>query len=160
MGDVSPSGSDHAIEVVSFADDSVASAGNVLMRFIDTAPGLPAMDFGEGTLASTFTPLLTNVSFSSAGATAAADAGTLDTNDYLTWSLRSRPPGSACTPRSADRATPPPPRTSPSRRGGITMALVNGKTGGAASQLLLCTDNAGPDDRRARGVLDRLALST
>jgi hypothetical protein len=102
------------------------------------------MDFGEGTLATSFMPLLTNVAFSSAGATAAADAGTLDTNDYLAVAPLSAARFSVHTTVGGSSDTATASNVTVAAGGIVTMALVNGKTGGAASQLLLCTDNAGP----------------
>ncbi len=144
VGDVSPSGSDHALEIVSFTDDSTASAGNVLLRFINAAPDLAAVDFGQGTLGATsFAAMLTNVQFGKAGSTA-ADAGTLDTNDYLTVGALATASFSVHTSAGGTTDTATASNVTVAAGGVVTMALVNGKNGGPAPQLLLCTDNAGP----------------
>ncbi|MGH7434923.1 MAG: hypothetical protein ACRENE_04550, partial [Polyangiaceae bacterium] len=112
---------------------------------VNAAPELAAVDFGWGTLGTTsFMPLLTNVPFSSAGSTAAADAGTLDTNDYLTVAPPSAAKFSVHTSVGGTSDTATASSVTVAAGGIVTMALVNGKTGGAATQLLLCTDNTGP----------------
>ncbi len=81
VGDTSVAGSDPALKIVGFADDSTAVVGSALVRFVNAAPDLAAVDLGTGTLAATnFQALFTNVQFGQAGTAAGSDAGTVDTN--------------------------------------------------------------------------------
>jgi hypothetical protein len=129
---------------VSFTDDSTASTGNALLRFINAAPDLAAVDFGEGALSTTsFAALLTNVQFGKVGSTA-ADAGTPDTNGYLTLAALSGAKFSVHTSAGGTTDTATASNVTVAAGGIVTMALVNGKNGGPAPQFLLCTDNAGP----------------
>jgi hypothetical protein len=140
VGDTSPAGSDPTMRLVALTDDSAAPTGT-LVRFINAAPSLPAVDFGEGTLAATsFVPLFTNVQLGHAGASG-GDAGTVDTNGYMGLGALSAQVFSVHTSTGGTSDTATASSVNLAAGGIATVALVNGKTGGAASQLLLCKDN-------------------
>jgi hypothetical protein len=142
VGDTTMSGSDSPLKVVWFTDDSTAPTG-ALLRFINAAPDLAAVDFGQGSLGMTnFQPLFTNVQYYTAGATG-GDAGTVDTNDYVAQSALSAAKFSAHTSTggTSDSAT----ASSVTVAAGsiATMVLVYGKNGVVSPppQFLLCLDN-------------------
>ena len=138
VGDGTPAGSDPALSVVLFTDDSTSSVGTSV-RFLDVAPSVPSADFGEGALATGFTPLEVAVPFAAVATMAVADSGTApDSNGYVgvpalqTLSFSAH----ASTGATGDLAVASALTLMPAPT--ATVALVGGKTGGAAPQLLVC----------------------
>jgi Domain of unknown function (DUF4397) len=141
VGDVSKAGSDPGLTVTAFADDSTPSSG-ALLRFINVAPDLAAVDVGEGTLAaSNFQALFAGVQFGHAGA-AATDAGTVDSNSFLALGALSAVQLSAHTSTGGTSDTATASNVTVAAGAIATLALVNGKNGGPAPQFLLCVDSA------------------
>jgi hypothetical protein len=142
VGDVSMAGSDPGLKVVAFADDSTAATG-ALVRFINAAPDLAAVDVGQGTLAGgNFQALFTGVQFGQPGTAAGSDAGAVDSNGYVSLAALSGARLSVHTSAggTSDTATA---SNATFATGTIsTLALVNGKNGGPAPQFLQCQDNA------------------
>jgi hypothetical protein len=142
VGDTSVAGSDPALKIVGLADDSTAVAGSALVRFVNAAPDLAAVDVGTGTLASTnFQALFTNVLFGQAGTAAGSDAGTVDPNGYLSTAPLSAAQLSVHTSSGGTSDTATASNVTVASGGIATLALVNGKNGGAAPQVLLCQDD-------------------
>ena len=140
VGDATPTGTDPALTVVVFADDSTNAVGTTV-RFLDVAPSIASADFGLGTVASGFIPLEVGAVFAGVVTTAAEDAGvTPDSNGYV--GVVSAVTGTVTfsahlsTGATGDLAVAPGLMLmSPA----ATVALVGGKTGGAGPQLLVCT---------------------
>jgi hypothetical protein len=142
VGDVSKAGNDPGLTVVGFTDDSTAASG-ALVRFINAAPDLSAVDFGQGTLAaSNFQALFTNVQFGQAGSAMGSDAGSVDTNGFLSLAALSGATLSVHTSAGGTSDTATASNVSVAASTIATLALVNGKNGGPAPQFLLCQDNA------------------
>lgn len=80
----SQSGAGAQLEIAGFTDDAPATSGTNI-RFLNMAPGITDADFGFGSSASTFSPVVTDVAFA-ALATMDGDAGdaggTIDSNGY------------------------------------------------------------------------------
>jgi hypothetical protein len=140
VGDAIPAGSDPALTAILLADDSTAPGGSANLRFLDAAPSVRSVEFGEGTLVGgTFLPLATNVSFGATGSAASTEAGTLDANGYASIAatgagatLSAHAQGASTDLATASGLTPMP--------GDVdTIVLVGGKTGGAAPSLVVCT---------------------
>lgn len=142
VGDVTKTGSDPSLSLVAFGDDSVvANSLDGALRFINVAPSIAAADFGRGSVTGgNFQTLFANVAFAKAGSQADADAGTVDSAGFVDV----HPFGGATL------------SAHPTMGGGnetvgtnvvvnagdlSTFVLVNGKTGGAAPQLLQCYDS-------------------
>jgi hypothetical protein len=138
VGDGTPVGADPALSVVLFTDDSTSSVGTSV-RFLDVAPSVPSADFGQGTFATGFMPLEVAVPFAAIATVAGADSGTApDSNGYVgvpalqTFSFSAH----ASTGATGDLAVASALTLMPAPT--VTVALVGGKTGGAAPQLLVC----------------------
>jgi len=148
VGDASNAGTDAALTVTSVADDATLPAGGGLaLRFINASPSVPSAAFGTGSLASsTFVPLFTGVAFGRASSGAANDAGAIDGNGYLALPSLSGDVSVVATGGTADLATV----SDLSITAGfvVTLAVIGGKTGGAAPALIECFD-----DRPAVGLL-------
>lgn len=143
VGDTTVPGgsSDPAITAIGFADDPAPASG-INIRFFNTAPqfnGAITMDFGTGALsASSFVPLETGVAFATVPTASNSDAGTVDSNGYLsTAAFTSNTEFSAHTTSGGTNDT----ATISSQMiasGSATIFLINGKTGGAAPSFLVC----------------------
>jgi hypothetical protein len=139
VGDGTPAGGDPALSVVVFTDDSTNALGTGV-RFLNVAPSIAAVDFGQGTLATGFVPLAVAVPFAGIATMTAGDAGTTpDSNGYVGVPTVSGVSFSAhaSTGDGGDLAVAPNVTLVPAPT--ATVALVGGKTGGAAPQLLVCT---------------------
>ena len=138
VGDHTPVGADPGLSVVVLADDSANAIGTGV-RFLNVAPSLAAVDFGQGTLASGFEPLALGVAFATVAAVGAPEAGvTVDSNGYVGVAASSGVAFSAhgSTGATVDLAVASNLTLAPAPT--ATVALVGGKTGGAAPQLLVC----------------------
>lgn len=69
-GDLSPTGMDRGLTAVVLFDDAALAGGGASLRAVNAVPSVAALDFGLGSLATRWTPLLTNVAFGAAGAQA------------------------------------------------------------------------------------------
>ena len=140
MGDLTPAATDPAILVMTFTDDTTAPAG-VSLRFLHAEPSVAALDLGTGSIGmNNFAALFQGVTFGTLGSQIQSDAGTVDSNGYITLPTLS---GSisfhlAATSDRRDR------RQRLGERGTIlTIAAIGGKTGDVVNtaKILLCTDN-------------------
>lgn len=143
VGDTTKSGSDPTLTAVLFQDDGAPTDGSTSVRFLNAAPDLASMDFGAGTLAaSSFDPLETNVTFAHIASQTGNDAGgVVDPNGYVGVFLADAGPiefsGHTSQGGTTDTATAS--NQSFDANSAVTLALVNGKNGGAAAQFLVCT---------------------
>lgn len=142
VGDVMKMGNDPGLSLVAFGDDSaVMNSQDGSLRFINAAPSIAAADFGRGSVTGgNFQTFFTNVAFASASSQADTDAGTVDSAGFMDVSpfgggtLSAHPTtgggnetvGTGIVVNAGDLST---------------FVLVNGKTGGAAPQLLQCYDS-------------------
>jgi hypothetical protein len=147
LGDTNVSGSDKALYVAAFPDDSTAPSGGAALRFINAAPDLAAVDFGTGSNASgastAFQAVFTNVAFGAAGSQAGSDAGTVDSNGYIAVAPVAGVELSAHVSQGGTGDTATASSQSLSAGSITTMVLVNGKNGETMPppQFLVCTSD-------------------
>ncbi len=143
VGELTPSGSDAPLAIRAIPDDAVLAGGAAVLRAVNAVPSLPAADFGLGSWSATWLPILTDVAFGAASATAGPLEGSVDARGYLflapllpqTASVR------ATTGATTDVAVV---HDFGIDLGSIaTLFAVGGKTGDSAHPpaLLLCIDN-------------------
>jgi hypothetical protein len=143
-GDWEPIGGDPGVTVAMLGDDAVLAGGAAVLRAVNAVPSWPAADFGLGSFATEWMPMLTGVSFAAASAHASPYDGVVDVHGYLAIAplsgqamearLSSGDAGSAGAVASGVAID----------MGSIaTLIAVGGKTGDATHPpgLLLCTDN-------------------
>ncbi len=144
VGDTAVTGSDAALTAVGFQDDAPPNDGSVSVRFLNAAPslsGATTVDFGTGAQsAGTFSPLETSVAFGALATRSGSDAGTVDPLGYV-----QQPPYSGNTELSAHLTTGANNVDTATASGqviagnsAVTVALVNGKTGGTPPGFLVC----------------------
>jgi len=79
VGDLNDEGTDPAIALVAFSDDTRASPAPVRVRFINGIPSVTTASFVQ--LGIYFVPIVSDVQFGNVGVD--VDGGNLDSNDYL-----------------------------------------------------------------------------
>jgi hypothetical protein len=143
FGDVTPAGNDPMMSVALFLDDATAPSGTFSLRVINAVPSIGNLDVGMGSFTGgDFSALLPFVSFGRAS-TGLVDGGSADDNWYVSLNpVRDVEFSMHDSGGTADRATASH-LTIPAGPV-ITMALINGKTGGKRPQFMVCTDNAPP----------------
>jgi len=142
VGDVTKMGSDPALSLVAFGDDSaVMNSQDGSLRFIDASPSIAAADFGRGSVAgATFQTFFTNVAFASASSQADTDAGTVDGAGFM--DVAPFGGGTLSTHPTTGGGNETVGTNVAVNAGDLsTFVLVNGKTGGPAPQLLQCYDS-------------------
>jgi hypothetical protein len=142
IGEYSQAATDAVIEIVSFADDTAGSSGNIRLRFIAGVPSVTSLDLGLGTLGSpSFHPLFTAVPFGEAGNS--SDAGPVDKSGYLTTSALDNATLSA-VPDSPDAGAIVVAGATIPRGSVATIAAVGGKSGAGqlSPELTLCFDTS------------------
>lgn len=142
-GFIPPNASDPtAFTIAVFTDDTTNTANAVSLRFIHTAPDVPAVDFGTGS-GATFAALFSDVSYLAVGT---STSPATDANGYLslapatapvTYSLRSH--GS-----STDALTVTSPTALPAGTLATVFAIGDLTGSPRALQTLVCADNAAP----------------
>ena len=143
-GDASPVGNDRGLTLGVIPDDAVLAGGAAVLRAVNAVPSSPALDFGLGSSATTWIPLLSDVAFAAASAQAGPNEGTVDMNGYLPIAPMS---GQAMSARlsASDAATNTALANSVEIDMGsiATVIAIGGKTGDSANPpaLLLCMDN-------------------
>jgi hypothetical protein len=151
VGEVTPVGTDAALELVSFNDDVTAPAAQIALRFINASPSssLTQADLGTGSLVGTgggaggaFAPLFTGVAFGAADTSPATDASAVDSNGYLAEAPLAGATLSVHATAGAQDTTTALNDVSVAS-GAATIALIDGISNGIAAdaaQLLLCAD--------------------
>jgi hypothetical protein len=142
-GELSPMGTDASLKVTAVTDDTALAGGTVALRAINAMPGAASLDFGLGSFASTWLPLLTDVSFASSSAQAAPSVGVVDAQGYLPIEPLSLQTVSA---RASSGATGDAAIAKSMTIGAESIATViaiGGRAGDTAhpASLLLCIDN-------------------
>lgn len=82
-GLLAPGAGDHALSISLFPDDAVLVGGGASLRAVNAVTTADALDFGLGSVAGGWVPLLTGVSFGQPSTTAAPSSGTADPNGYM-----------------------------------------------------------------------------
>jgi hypothetical protein len=143
-GDWQPAGADPALTLTLLPDDAVLAGPAAVLRGVNAVPSWPAADFGLGSFATDWTPILTAVPFAAASARAGAGDGVVDADGYLPIATQM---GQAMGARSSsgDGGGADAVATSVEIDLGsiATLIAIGGKTGDAMHPpaLLLCTDN-------------------
>jgi hypothetical protein len=148
VGDVSPASGDQALKLVSFADDVTAPSAQISVRFINASPAadLAQADLGTGSIVGNggaFAALFTGVTFGTASAAAATDAGPVDANGYLANQPFAGATLSAHATGSAQDTTIAQDDVAVDGGQAATVVLINGSsnpTASTAAKLLLCLD--------------------
>jgi hypothetical protein len=142
-GDVAPAGADAALTVVALPDDAVLAGGAAALRAVNAVPSLPAADFGLGSFADSWLPLLTDVPFGGASATAGLGVGMVDSRGYLPISALAPQPMSVRPTSAATTDTAGAASVGIDLGSIVTLFAIGGKTGDAAHPpaLLVCVDN-------------------
>lgn len=136
-GDALASGTDALLTIRAFPDDTSAPGGFAL-RFINAGPSLPSVAFGTGSPATaTFRPLFSDVTFATTGTAAETDAGIPDVNGYMALAGLSGTASVVATEAGTPAATA---SGLSLFTGAFTLAVVGGKTNGAAAELVECVD--------------------
>jgi hypothetical protein len=131
-----------AFTIVAYSDDTTSAASAVLLRFIHSAPDVPAVDFGTGA-GSSFVAVFSNVSYLHVG-TSTSPAS--DANGYaslspasppVTFSLRTHGSSTDALTVTSSVALP---------SGTLATVFAIGDLGGTPKplQTLVCVDNAAP----------------
>jgi hypothetical protein len=144
-GDASPAGEDSGLTLVVLPDDAVLASGAASMRAINAVPSVASLDFGYGSFATGWLPLLTAVGFASVGTQVGPNDDPADSNGYVPIEPLSGQILSARASSGATSDTAVADVTVPV--GSIaTVIAVGGKTGDAIHPpaLLLCIDNQPP----------------
>ena len=142
-GDATPAGDDPGLTLVVVPDDAVLAGGAAELRAINAVPSAASLDFGFGSFATQWLPLLPGVAFASASAEAGPGEDAVDSNGYLpiqpllgqVLSARASSGATSDTAVAGDVDIP---------LGSIaTVIAVGGKTGDALQPpaLLICVDN-------------------
>ncbi|MGO9834943.1 MAG: DUF4397 domain-containing protein [Polyangiaceae bacterium] len=141
-GDASPAGADSALTLVVLPDDAVLAGGASSLRAVNAVPSAPSLDFGFGSFATEWLPLLTAVGFASASMHVGPGEGAVDSDGYLPIGQVS---GQVLSARASAGAT------SDTAVGDVaipvgsiaTVIAVGGKTGDATHPpaIFLCIDN-------------------
>ncbi len=142
VGAIAPAGDDHGFVWSAITDDAVLLGGAAVLRAVNAQPSTPTEDFGFGSAAGGWLPLLTNVSFGSASAQAGPGQGVVDANGYLAIAPLSAQVVScrAVTDAAGDSAIAN--ALSIAQGSVATLFSIGGDAAGARmSQLLLCVDN-------------------
>jgi hypothetical protein len=143
IGELSPAGSDAPLKLAVVADDVVLAGGSAVLRAVNAVPSLPAVDFGFGSFAGGWQPLLTHVAFGAASAAAAPSDGTVDANGYLFILPLASQTVSARASSGATVDVAVASRFDIGLGSIATFVVIGGKTGdsGNPPALLLCIDN-------------------
>jgi hypothetical protein len=143
VGDTTKAGNDPTLTAVLFPDDIGPTDGSTNIRFLNVAPDLASMDFGAGTLTgNTFQAIESNVGFATlATQTGSSAGGMVDSSGYvgvfvadagaIEYSGHTAQGGTTDTATASNQTF--------AANSAVTLALVNGKNGGAAAQFLVCT---------------------
>jgi hypothetical protein len=159
VGDSTAAGSDPTLTAIAFGDDAAPTNGTSNVRFLNVAPslnGATTVDFGTGALAaSTFSALETSVAFAALPTTSGGDAGTPDTNGYVSQpAFTSATEFSGHTTSGATTDTATASGQMIAANSSATLVLINGKTGGTAPSFLVCTGDT------TTGQVDNLSSCT
>jgi hypothetical protein len=143
-GDWQPAGADPGLTLALLPDDAVLAGPAAALRAVNAVPGWPAADFGLGSFATDWMPVLTGVIFAAASAHAGTDDGVVDPNGYLAISPQhAQAMGARPSSGDAGVGVAVASRVEIDLGSVATVVAVGGKTGDSAHPpaLLLCTDN-------------------
>jgi hypothetical protein len=142
IGDFTPAGTDPAIHLAVFVDDTTAPSGDAAMRFIHASPGTPAVDVGLGATSSTFSAVFSDVAFGTTAAASPAipvDAQGFYTGTFSDKAVSARVHGTKSIALSVASVSLVPSNI-------VSAFAIGGKTGDKENPLsvLLCADNGTP----------------
>ncbi len=143
-GALHPAGTAQALTFAMVQDDAVLASGAASLRAINAMPQVPSLDFGFGSAATAWLPLLTDVAFGAASAQAGPGYAGVDPNGYLPIAPTASQPLSARLSGSDSGADVAVANDVEIDLGAIASVIaIGGTTGEAASPaaLLLCIDN-------------------
>jgi len=142
-GDFAPAAADAPLAIGLIRDDAELAGEATALRAVNAVPSAPSLDFGLGSFASTWLPLLTNVSFGAASAEAGTDDGVVDSNGYLPMAPLSAEVMSARASSGATSDIAVANDVTIETGSIATVVAVGGKTGDGVHPpaLLLCIDN-------------------
>jgi len=148
VGDLSPAGKDAVFRLTSIPDLATyptVAVGGTAIRAVNALPGVPSADFGFGSFAGGWLPLLVDVAFGEASAHAAADEGVVDPQGYLGIGAVSAQVLSVRPSTGAGADTAVAKDASLGAGAILTLFAVGGKTGDGVhpAALILCVDNSG-----------------
>jgi hypothetical protein len=142
-GDAMPAGDDPGLTLVVVPDDAVLAGGAAELRAINAVPSAPSLDFGYGSFATEWLPLLTDVAFATSSTQSGPGENPVNSNGYIpiepllaqVISARASTGATSDTAVAGDVAVPV---------GSIaTVIAVGGKTSDSLHPpaILLCIDN-------------------
>jgi len=144
-GDWEPAGADPGLTVALLPDDAVLAGPAAVLRAVNAVPSWSGADFGLGSFATDWTPILVDVSFATASAHAGAGDGVVDVDGYLPIAPQQLAQAMGARPSSGDSGIAVAAASSVEIDLGsiATVIAIGGKTGDSAHPpaLLLCTDN-------------------
>jgi hypothetical protein len=143
-GDWQVAGADASLTLTLLPDDAVLAGPAAVLRAVNAVPSWPAADFGLGTFAIDWTPVLVGVPFAAASAHAGADDGVVDANGYLPIPTEvAQAMGARPSSRDAGVAVAVASSVEIDLGSIATLLAIGGKTGDSTHPpaLLLCTDN-------------------
>jgi hypothetical protein len=142
-GELSPLGTDASLKVTAITDDTALAGGTVALRAINAMPGAASLDFGLGSFASGWLPLLTDVAFASGLGQAAPSAGAVDAQGYLPIGPLSSQTVSARVSSGATGDAAIAKSMTIGAESIATVIAIGGRAGDTAhpASLLLCIDN-------------------